>query len=455
MRKLIATLAVLALIVLPGCDSFVEGVDEPPDNIADEVLNDASQIPFLMNGVQARFAQSHDQISLAAGLLSDAQVFGRNGDATFPTYRNLDVGDPALNSNTVDNAFNVLGEYRYLADNLIERVNAIDALGEGEGGFDSDAQRDQALYIANLHGGIARYFYAAYFGAQPELGGGVISTIEDKGAFVPSAEMYNLAIGKLTTALDYVDADSYEERVVNSIIARIHLFQGNYGQAATFAEAGLVDGDAPFQSRHNVQSANEWWVQAGLGRLQVVADERFRGYLEENPAEDSRVQLLAIVLADTSNADGDDVGTGTVVEPLAFGADVSEPFQNLYPEQGSPITFVSWQEVELMLAEVALRDGDAAAARTHIDNVRESHGLDALADDATVDLSLLAEERDKEMFAEGIRLIDQRRLDVLEWHLQDGTWRFLPLTQQERNDNPCIPETADEAPDPNCDPAAS
>ena len=425
----ISALLVLALPALSACDGFVEDVDDPISNIADDELNQASQVPFLIAGVQGRFATTHDQILVLAGGLSDELFFDQDvPNATFPTFAQIDEGEIQLDNNSVDGAFGSLGEYRFLADELAERVAIIDEKAPDEGGFEEDsvgtALRNEALYTAYLHGGIARYFYAAYFGLNPREGGGVISDIEDpisrmRGTFIPSDEMYQLAIQKLDSALQFVEADSYEARLANSIIARIHLYQGNYDLARSRAEDGLVEGDAPLESLHSVQEENFWYTQAGAGRTQYVADFRFADYVEDNPQEAERIPLEEV-----------EGGSGTIYVRQA-----------LYPERESPITFISWQENNLMLAEVALRDGDAATALRLVNAERASYGLSPLD---SIDLDGLVVERDQELFTLGARLIDQRRFDL--WHLGPDTWQYLPITQNERNDNPCLTNPSG----PNC-----
>jgi hypothetical protein len=46
-------------------------------------------------------------------------------NATFPTYNDVDNGLITFDNNTVDAAFNPLGELRYFADDLIRRTEAI------------------------------------------------------------------------------------------------------------------------------------------------------------------------------------------------------------------------------------------------------------------------------------------------------------------------------------------
>jgi len=363
--------------------------------------------------VQTRFATTHDLYVLLTEGLSDALIFDRRvPNATFDTYDQIERGDIDLANNSVDGVYNNTGELRFFSDNLVERVEAITI-------EDQDLRRE-ALFWGNFLGGVARYFYATYVGLRPREGGGVISTDpENPGPFTPSTEMYGLALEKLNAALQH--ADDYHTRVVNSTIARIHLYQGNFDAARTAAQNGMQEGDAPFQSLHSVESANAFYFGAGPGRHQWVADFRFKDIVDANPEEAVRIPLVEVV--------GNDGDEEAGVDPTIFWR------QAKYEERSSPIDFMSWQENELMLAELDLRGGDAGTALGRINDVRASHGLDGL--DAA-DMDVLIRERELELWLTGQRLVDQRRMSL--WHLGDGTWQFLPITQSERNSNPNIPQ---------------
>lgn len=447
------SLSLLLLVALPGCDSFVENADDPITSASDEALNDPVQLPFATTGVFVEFAETHDQLTLAADLLSDQFRFGTNGDATFPTFRDLDNAVPQLDNNTVDGAFGALGQYRFLADRLIERADVI----AESGGFDGAPMSEtEVRFNANLHGAIARYFYAAYFGLNPREGGGVI----ESGPFIPEADMYDEARTKFETALNFVNFEASgavptygadaaaRERLINSFIARIEFNQGNYAEAVSFAANGLQQGDAPLLTLHNDQSTNEWWSQGGRGRVQVVATDGntnanvvdpvvdVRSFIEianENPQELARIPLTGV----TSDAGFVAIDSESAVE---FA-------QDKYPERSSGIPVLKWQENYLMLAEAAARGEDISGAAANgfpgtalelVNAVRGSHGIDPLG---AVDVETILAERDKEMFGEGMRLIDQRRAPEIPWHLPETlgarqTWQYLPITQQERNDNP-------------------
>ena len=59
----------------------------------------------------------------------------------------------------------------------------------------------------------------------------------------------------------------------------------------------------------------------------------------------------------------------------------------------------------------------------------------------SIDFNLLLHERDKELFCQGQRLIDQNRFpDLLSWHIiGEGTWHYLPVPFEEELSNPNYP----------------
>jgi hypothetical protein len=406
MKKLImlSTLIFMGAIGFYGCQDLVNDVDGDIDTITNEQLNSESQVQFLVNGLLTRFATTHDRLALQAGGLSDEEVFDQNvPNATFPTFRDIDDGLITFDNNSVDGVYNDLGELRFFSDDLVQRINEDIEFGDSE---ESQALRASGLYNAYFFAGTARYFFAVYFGLDETTGGGII----DGGPFIPSEQMFGLALEQLNLALDQVASDSREARIVNTLIGRIQLLQGNFSAADATLDNALEPGDASFSSQHSVESANEWWGNGGLGRTQFVADDRFREIIRNEPAEANRIPLDSVLANDESR--------------FFFS-------QGLYPEQGTPLTFLSWQEVNLMEAEIDLDAvPNSPTALALINEVRASSDIPPRL---TADMDDLIEEREREFFTQGLRLIDQRRFDI--FHLPAGRFQYLPITQSERNQN--------------------
>lgn len=406
MKRILQSVLLGAFVAFTGagCTDFVQGIDDPIDQTADPNLTSESEIAFLVTGVKQRFSNAYDQTTVMAEGHSDAFVFG-GSNATFPTYRQADQCEYLLDNNSSTNALSPLGQFAFLADNLVERVADI-------GTFEDEDNREAALYNAHLYGGLARYMYATYFGLEATRGGGFDETGTEGAPFVESDELYQIALGRWQTALDH--ASSSEARLVNSLRARALLYSGSYGEALAAAEAGLDADDSPMLARYTSETQNDWYSAAGLGRSQFIPAARILSYVEDEPAEAARVRLL-------------NRGSYTI--------------QNEYPTNDASIVVIDWQENFLIAAEAAIRTGQSAVTIGGTDysplelvnEVRGSHDLEPLEE---VDLGVLYAERDKELFARGQRLVDNRRFQDFD-HC-DGAWRYLPITERERNANPNV-----------------
>jgi hypothetical protein len=413
--SLLIIFAFAALIIFNACEDYVMDIDPLIDAVEDELLDDQGQLGFLIKGVQTQYSEVRDMLSILVGDLSDELFYTSNlSGASFPSFEEIDKGEILLDNTSVQNVYDDLGELRHFADDLVRRVNAMTI-------NDAD-QKDEALFTGYFYGGLARVFYAAYFGLYENQPGGII----DGGPFIPADEMYDLAIDKLTEALDHtVDltiagGPSYNaddlDRLTHSMLARTYLYKEDWSNAKTHADLGLAGGDPDFQSLYTptTDSPNDWWGYAGAGRCQLAVDFRFIEYINADPLEASRILITEHPANDTS-----------LVPPY-----YTYYRQTMYETEDTPITTMSWQENHLMLAELALR-GQAGDALALVNEVRSSHGL---ADLITVDLDVVYVERDKELFTSGSHHVDQNRFD--KWHLALDKWRYLPITQDEWNSNP-------------------
>jgi hypothetical protein len=497
----------IAACLLPACDAFVQDVDLPKDTAGSSQLNDDSEAQFLIRGVQAQWADATDNTLTAADFLSDQFRFGRNADATFPTFVELDTGRPQSNNNSVVGAANALGQYRFLADSLVGRADVITFTDE------ATASKAEMKYAGYLHGAIARYLYATYFGRAPREGGGVLDT----SAFIPAPAMYERADRKFAQALVWADKlkdrDDQEQRIVQSLRARAALFAGTHNFSASgglqgsealraavdYAAEGLRRGDPPYEVKYSAQDNNNYADEAGPARTQMAVQDgyllnpavvatgayktgaspsdpavrSFADVVAANPKELARVPMGQVLQFGTVGATLTPDNAAGLVGSFITGATQDPPFsqapfddpeappfafefvQTKYREP-DPIPFLSWQEVYLMRAELELRgySTGSMSAQQLLNAVRDSYAdpmvsevpggveFDPLSS-GEVTLNRVAVERDRTLFGQGLRLPDQRRLaqPAAEWHLRETaqggtTWQWLPISRQERDNNP-------------------
>lgn len=425
--------SLLMAFVVVGCGDYVQDVEPGIGSVLDDELNDVTDITPFIRGMLTRFAAVHTEGSLNNGGLSDELFFSTNvRGATFPQYQQIDLGRQGVlvpANNSVQNGWRNLGQFRFLCDNLVARCTSIkNALDPNSPDYAADAaQADEGIFYGQLYGAIARGMMADHWGLNvgDAVGGGIldVSTLgSGNSPFINAGELRSQAHTMLTAAANAAPTPALAATCW-TIRARMHLYQGQWTEAATAAGQGMSAGTPPLQAECNEATRNAWYDAAGFGRDQFMADGRFKGYVDADPTEADRIPLA-----------------------LRIGNDRTTEYwqQNKVSEFGSPTIYVSWQENHLILAEIAIRNSDNPTALTLINAVRASHGVSEMTDERVQQefegsyLDMLYTERDKELCFTGLRGMDQIRFD--RWHLEPlaTQWRYLPISQSERNGNPNI-----------------
>ncbi|MBA4407308.1 hypothetical protein C0389_08545 [bacterium] len=398
--KLFVVLLPLIFFCVNACEDYISDVDPVIDLAQDNLLNTEAQMDFLSKGVQQRFATTADQLACLMDLQSDAMIYtGKIATASFPTFEEIDKGIILPDNATVQGIFQAVGQLRKYADDLVSRTGKVT--------FTDVTKKNSALFIGNLYGGIARFYMAIAFGLNENQPGGVI----DAGPFIPQSTLLDEAIAKMKEALA-IQTDAYLKKVANSMIAKTYLAKKDYANAATYATQGMVSADKAFEALHNDVFNIYFWGFAGAGRVQIAVNERFNNYVKADPKEAGRIKL--------GNVKGTD--------------NVTYYWQLKYPDKFNNFPIMTWQENNLMIAECALRGSGTGNALALVNAVRTSRALDPLA---SIDVAGIMVERDKELFVQGNRLMDQNRTDT--WHISGNVWRYMPIPRNERNANPNLP----------------
>ncbi len=323
-------------------------------------------------------------------------------------------------------------------------------------------------------------------------------------------EKYELA---LSVDYPYTDKDGivdgdHADRIVWSLLARLRLndYTGGMGGAANVVDPagareaagkGLIDGDPPFVLKIGANAVNIFYFETGRGaqRFQskthvaprfakyVVADRKEGEIISAIDSDDLALYptLLNFSLSELG-AEGEigerghsltanpranvansqeriqlrevvpDLELWDPAVPYEFGEETLLPLaysQDKYLDRSDDVNLIEWQEMELILAELDIYDGNLQSGLDHINTVRASHNIDPKtmddmtnfsnpeggAYDVTGPIGLLIEERDKELFLKSVRTSDQFRFGI--WHLP-GAWPYFPLAEQEVDANPKI-----------------
>ena len=419
MKKILLIACLLCTVVFFSCEDYVSNIDPLYDRTKDTDLNQQKYVDGFIGGLHNQVAYSLDDLTLNAGGLSDELLWDlRNSQATFSSYNNTDMGTPMDNEEAAG-MFSNAHELRLQADTLIYRIKNLIT-------FTDSAIYRRGLYYGYLYSGIGSFHIGVYFGKDQTTGGSPINI----GRFVPTAQLLQDAIAKWKLAITFTTA-SYDKKLANSLIARAYLFLGDYANAATHVQLGLVKGDNPLTAKYNATNDNTWRGSAGEVRTQFSVDPRFNTYLTQDPTESARI----IITRRT--------GTGGFVfyRQLKY---IMQPDKVTV----TPIEVIDWQENNLMKAELVVRGAMTGDARALINEVRASRvdattklPVSALASTVTITLNdpvtatsySIYVERDKELMLRGNRLIDQRRFGRM--HIT-GMWQYFPISSAEKARNP-------------------
>ena len=458
-----------------SCEDWVTEVDPLSSQVEDGSLDSEEYLDFLLKGVLGNMGRSEEFSGLShiiwrvAGF-SDEFVHGEVDFA--PDHSNF-VQDIPMDLNFVANDWENYHQIRFHADDLLDRASNMTI---------SNASLEQRVHWwGNVIGGLMRMYLADHWGLTQdgENPGAVITTVQqvangESGSFQTDVAIRALARAMLTKALDYDPGDTYEgvngnpDKIVWSLIARTYLFDGNWSEAKSAAEKGLQDGDAGFQLVHTASYPNYMWYDAGRNNVLFSADPRFVDYVVADREEGEIISNLEEENEDSQSlrgpegeglgdADAENVRDGLDNQneriPLwELEGDANLAYcQDIYDARDDYLDLIDWREMELILAEVAIRNSDDATGLTHINNVRTHHGLDELTVDdltgftpsetsgagtITGSLGLLIEERDKTLWTKGVRITDQKRFDL--WHLGSNTWPYIPIPDSEILNNPNV-----------------
>ena len=446
MKKIYISLYII--LIFNGCESFVENTSSSISYVTDEEINDPANIPFLINGVLNDYSSAHTYVSLWADLLSDALVNdGKVQGSTDVRGEYLDNGSYDPTVGTYAPPYQAIAKVWRSANSLKLRLDLMDG---------DESSEKLGYYTAYLYQALPCYLLGTYYGNGPNYPDDGGATLNES-AFLPSDDLYSMAIAYFDSAIVY--ADEHQEKIIHSLLGRQYLYEGNYSAAAQHASLGLQQSDESFNALPGEEDPwpNWYWYEAGSNRTRYTLASRFKHLLGEdfedtngNGVWDSTETFTdcAIIGADVGQGNGmydgpiepeEIVRIPLSVAAMTPGQSYSRYFQMKYPFANSPVSIIDWKETHLILAELALRGESVnVTAIDAINAVRSSHGLQSLA---SVDYEVLLHERDKELFCQGQRLIDQNRFsDVINWHLPDGdTWHYLPVPFEEVLNNPNYP----------------
>ena len=479
MKKITTIITVLGVLLLASCEDFL---NVKPSNYAaaETSIINAADAEVAINGLMRKMTSSN--------------YYGRNfviyGDAKGGDFaiRSQGRGLDALytfNHSATSNSYSGFWSQIYniilQANNLLVNIAKIEEAGNGTAALENF--KGQALTArALMYFDLVRLYGLPYNMDKTSYGVPLVLEPLDASAQPTRAsveEVYTQIMKDLTDAAPLLSTgtkDGYLNYYANlAIQARVNLFMGNYADALDAAEEIIEDG--PYSLYTNEEWVDSWSEEFGsesIFELGIYPDEADLGT--------GSLGFYLLRLGIVKNAMGWFMASDYFLERLGedltdvrwgimdydessnerFGSCRKYAGVDLAGDKGSTsavnVKVIRLSEVYLVAAEAAisLPVPDKTRAATYLNEIRKrSPGL-APADETTVTLDMIIDEKSKELFAEGQRFFDMIRLNrtiefndefifpaVVIIHREKTIDRnfykiVLPISQTEIDANPAI-----------------
>lgn len=374
------------IVFLGACDTGQLLDVQAPNSVPSEIFRDPANAPLMVSSAIGDFECAWGGYQLAAGIATDELQ-----DATITAANwQLDRRDDGFTSGSygTSGCTTTQGIYTPLSTARWEADQAVTAL---VGWTDAQvANRQTLLAQANLYAGFS---YAT-------LGMSMCQAAFDGGPLVDQLGMFALAEKRFTDAIGAATTAGGQTALLNAAYvgrARVRLFQHNNSGAA--ADATLVPAGFVFNAAMDAVNArrfNHTFTAISTGGSATV-EVTARVLATEKGDVDPRSATTRL----TTNSND---GVSLKFIPTKFNA------ASLAAGQALPHPIARYEEARLILAEAQ----GGAAAVTVINAMRTAAGLAVYvgATDAASIRTLIANERQRVLFAEGFRVFDVERFDL-------------------------------------------
>jgi starch-binding outer membrane protein, SusD/RagB family len=417
----VKALAVGMVVALAGCDLNLTNPNAPTE---ETVLTDADGIISLAVGMQSQMAGSMLAYVRAPALLTDEWA---PGPRALADVRGMFEGQTDPGVGIVGSPYQATYRIIRSADNLIDNARQVGLPEPTATGI---------IALAKLHKAMALGYAILHYQQVPieaEFEGGTPRTrdvvLEEVVSLLRSAE------ADLATVTDadlagfrarVLDANFDLRNTVQAMLARYLLIAGRYQEAIDAAENVAPN----VLSAYSYTAGDRNPVQNYAFGLEYIAP--LWRFVEEAESGDQRVEFWV----------------NPAVDMTIEGVRVTE--MEAYSDPGDPFPVYLPGEMLLIRAEAHARLGNLEEARRLINEVRTqcespvnepTACLDPLGEEelSTVEdiLAQIAYERRYELFQQGLRWEDLRRLG--EFVDRQPKAAFLPIPQSECLLNPNVP----------------
>lgn len=422
----------LGAVTVAACRDILK-VQDPQSFVSDK-LDNPNILAAVANGVEGDFQLTIDDIGVFTGMLSDELT---------STSTWIDWADIA--NGRIRKDWPTGGNFSGTQDALLRaRFSAQDAAARFQRVLGAAASTSPLMVQVKTTEAWTDLELAMAYCESPALPG---------GPAVADVEMFKQAVTKLTAALALAQGSTLKDAdkalwvaYIQAGLARANLMLGNYDAALANA-----------QTVPNGFIKNAIFTDNTPGQFN---NEAFQGHINWNRSVSLRPIWYPMV--DTIAGLMRDPASGQLDKRLPFLIDLT-PAQktrkgvdgitlfyslNKTPNKGSTIAITKKEEMNLIEAEVYWRKGDFPTAISKMNINRAAASLPGLVNPGTSSgvFDLLLQERFAQLFAEGHRMQDLYRFNLVTVRLGSGRAVKLPMSRNEKVNNKNIGEAGAKCP---------
>ncbi|MEA9412638.1 RagB/SusD family nutrient uptake outer membrane protein [Flavobacterium sp. PL02] len=442
-------LLVLCMLLVHGCDSFVE-VDLPTSQLtASAVFEDKATANAAMASIYAKMRDSGilsgnlSGLSNQMGNYTDELVYyGSITGKTRDFYNNAILPSNAEVFNWWSTSYNQI----YAANAIIEGVNASTVLNQ----TDIKQLTGEALFVRSL----MHFYLQNLYGDVPYI----ITTNYQQNKVVyriPSAELYSHIISDLELAVSflpdaYISSDRIRpnKSVAMALLARVYLYNKKWSEASN-AASYLINNTQTYVWETNLDAiflkASTTTIWQFIPRTSGQNTQEGETFIF-NAGPPSLTGLSSQLINSFETGDQRKVHW---VKAITKGTD-KWYHVNKYKQKSKTPSSLEYSivfrlaEQYLIRAEARAEQGDLTGAKEDLDKIRTTAGLSGTTAVSKQDiLNAILQERRVEFFTEqGNRFFDLKRANLLDGALTpvkagwNPTDRLLPLPESELILNP-------------------
>lgn len=481
MKKILTiALAALSIFAFSSCDDFL---DKRPSNSGDAgtAIKTASDAEIILNGIMSGLLSSN-YLGRNMFLYADAKggdltikAQGRGNDALY-------VFDHSQTSGSYSGFWSTGYNLILQLNNLLANIEEIEA-ADGDGVEDfSDAKAQAFSLRAMIYFDLVRLYGKPYDYDKNSWGVPDIVTVLDAAAREKRATVeqnYTRIISDLTAAeglfKDHKSKNGFMNYYANKALqARVYLYMENYDKALA-ATQEVIGG--PYKLYENSDWVSSWSSQFGsesIFEIIVLDTENDLGisslggyYARYRDFGNALGYFMASdYFLDRLGEDPDDVRWGIMTYDeisedrmgccYKYLGSVDKSGDGKASSSAVNIKVIRLSEMYLIAAEAQLlkANPDKGAAADYLNEIRKRSPNLAPADESTITLDMILDERSKELYGEGHRFFDMMRCDKsIEFNdeiaqlmppsrekiIDRSFFRtVLPISQSEINANPDI-----------------